>query len=666
MTTTPTTPVKEGTDNANNTHKIVSPKGAKENLFNHVSPLILEAIAFCRLHLSKEDQNKLNLTAIAVIGGQSDGKSTTLNRLIGYDLFPTDSNTCTLCPVNLYLRELASEGDHTFEVIVNESDERGTQATKNQDTMPTKFIQFSDAKAFILNKIKEINNRRFKEKQTILDTEFSDEEVHVFLNIKDFNSYLHVIDLPGIIDSQIGKDKQRNEAVKRIVRTFVDRPNYRYLLVHSGNTNIERASSMNLLMNKEEWRSQTIGVLTKIDQDRDYTNLKRLMNSNQEDSTDHYKLENKWYGVINISKNAEEEDKTFQEITGESSVMIMKYLGIVNVQKKVIHFLMKEIKEKFEVELWDKFNQLKISLQKELKSIPDLPSIAVTFHDISISINNGLRGSQSSIDIDLPDQPIQIRELTQKYFDDIREMDPFGSGIKDKGQKKSFAQSSLDKIAKILEHSKGYESDFHISHSELSKLLSEPIKIMSICTFKYIDDVKRILEKLILRFVQGSRYVPLAKKLFGSSACDYLKNNNLASGTENAKEILTKLFVAHQIIVFDNKRLPAAPAQTNTIQNERSREGFKKLVMMFDSIKASMIETVPRVVTKFMVEDAFNGEEIINTFNNNKDELESFYKEDEEVLYKKRRCARTLASLNNLLNFKNQMFNRKNLLVDDV
>ena len=52
-----------------------------------------------------DNSQELTLPQLVAIGTQSSGKSSVLNRIMGFDILPTDSNMCTRTPLDILLNQ---------------------------------------------------------------------------------------------------------------------------------------------------------------------------------------------------------------------------------------------------------------------------------------------------------------------------------------------------------------------------------------------------------------------------------------------------------------------------------------------------------------------------------------------------------------------------------
>eukprot|EP00045_Choanoeca_perplexa_P006843 m.59290 g.59290 ORF g.59290 m.59290 type:complete len:672 (+) comp13815_c0_seq2:115-2130(+) len=207
------------------------------------------------------DITQLAIPRIVVVGDQSSGKSSFLQAVCGFKLFPTGTERCTLCPAVLQLRSApeGSQGSGFFSFKGFNDPELGDVSTKfefDPASPPTKEIQL---------KMRQLQGYIEKTHGSIIKTELT-----IGLTAPGLRN-LTLVDLPGVIQISTDKNGTDAETSTRLTKDFID-PSKKNLvvLVLNGNIPIENSAAARILTERLrgsalERSSRSIAIMTKLD-----------------------------------------------------------------------------------------------------------------------------------------------------------------------------------------------------------------------------------------------------------------------------------------------------------------------------------------------------------------------------------------------------------------
>ncbi|KAL1828638.1 hypothetical protein DCAR_0207879 [Daucus carota subsp. sativus] len=209
------------------------------------------------------------LPSIAVVGGQSSGKSSVLESVVGKDFLPRGSGIVTRRPLVLQLYH-----------------KEGREYAKFAHTSQT-FTDFSAVR-------KEIADETDREtgRSKAISTK------PIYLSIYSPNVVnLTLIDLPGL--TKVAVDGQSDSIVQDIenmVRSYIEKPNCIILAVSPANQDLATSDAIKISREVDPRGERTFGVLTKIDLMDKGTDAVEILEGKS------YRLQFPWIGVVNRSQ----------------------------------------------------------------------------------------------------------------------------------------------------------------------------------------------------------------------------------------------------------------------------------------------------------------------------------------------------------------------------
>ncbi|XP_030540220.1 dynamin-related protein 5A isoform X1 [Rhodamnia argentea] len=213
-----------------------------------------------------------SLPSIAVVGGQSSGKSSVLESVVGKDFLPRGSGIVTRRPLVLQLHKL-EEGSREYAEFLH---------------LPRK--RFTDFGAVRKEIADETDRETGKTKQI--------SSVPIHLSIYSPNVVnLTLIDLPGLTKVAVeGQPDSIVQEIENMVRSYIEKPNCLILAISPANQDLATSDAIKISREVDPTGERTYGVLTKIDLMDKGTDAVDILEGKA------YRLKFPWIGVVNRSQ----------------------------------------------------------------------------------------------------------------------------------------------------------------------------------------------------------------------------------------------------------------------------------------------------------------------------------------------------------------------------
>ncbi|KAG9140647.1 hypothetical protein Leryth_006842 [Lithospermum erythrorhizon] len=212
------------------------------------------------------------LPSVAVVGGQSSGKSSVLESIVGRDFLPRGSGIVTRRPLVLQLHK-TNDGSQEYAEFAH---------------MPRR--QFSDFSLVRKEIADETDRVTGKTKQI--------SPVPIHLSIYSPNVVnLTLIDLPGLTKVAVeGQPESIVQDIENMVRSYVEKPNCIILAISPANQDIATSDAIKLSREVDPAGDRTFGVLTKLDLMDKGTDALDVLEGRA------YRLQHPWVGIVNRSQ----------------------------------------------------------------------------------------------------------------------------------------------------------------------------------------------------------------------------------------------------------------------------------------------------------------------------------------------------------------------------
>lgn len=212
-----------------------------------------------------------SLPAIAVVGGQSSGKSSVLESIVGKDFLPRGSGIVTRRPLVLQLHRV----------------EENREWAEFMHLPRKRFTDF----AAVRKEIADETDRETGRSKAI-------SSVPIHLSIYSPNVVnLTLIDLPGLTKVAVeGQPEGIVQDIENMVRSYIEKPNCIILAISPANQDLATSDAIKISREVDPKGERTFGVLTKVDLMDKGTDAVDILEGKS------YKLQYPWVGVVNRSQ----------------------------------------------------------------------------------------------------------------------------------------------------------------------------------------------------------------------------------------------------------------------------------------------------------------------------------------------------------------------------
>lgn len=211
------------------------------------------------------------LPSIAVVGGQSSGKSSVLESIVGKDFLPRGSGIVTRRPLVLQLHRI----------------DEGREYAEFMHVPRKRFTDF----AAVRKEIADETDRETGRSKAI-------SSVPIYLSI--YSPYvvnLTLIDLPGLTKVAVeGQSDSIVQDIENMVRAYIEKPNCIILAISPANQDLATSDAIKISREVDPKGDRTFGVLTKIDLMDKGTDAVEILEGRA------FKLQFPWVGVVNRSQ----------------------------------------------------------------------------------------------------------------------------------------------------------------------------------------------------------------------------------------------------------------------------------------------------------------------------------------------------------------------------
>ncbi|KAM7472307.1 hypothetical protein LguiA_010490 [Lonicera macranthoides] len=211
------------------------------------------------------------LPSIAVVGGQSSGKSSVLESIVGKDFLPRGSGIVTRRPLVLQLQRI----------------DEGREYAEFAHLPRKRFTDFAAVRKEIAD---ETDRETGRSKQI--------SSVPIYLSIYSPSVVnLTLIDLPGLTKVAVeGQPDSIVHDIENMVRSYIEKPNCIILAISPANQDLATSDAIKISREVDPRGERTFGVLTKIDLMDKGTDAVDILEGKS------YKLQFPWIGVVNRSQ----------------------------------------------------------------------------------------------------------------------------------------------------------------------------------------------------------------------------------------------------------------------------------------------------------------------------------------------------------------------------
>ncbi|KAF6989673.1 hypothetical protein CFC21_006980 [Triticum aestivum] len=212
------------------------------------------------------------LPSVAVVGGQSSGKSSVLESIVGRDFLPRGSGIVTRRPLVLQLHK-TEVGEQEYAEFLHAPRRR--------------FTDFALVRMEIEDETDRLTGR---------SKQISPVPIHLSIYSPNVVN-LTLIDLPGLTKvATEGQPESIAQDIENMVRLYVEKPNCIILAISPANQDIATSDAIKLARDVDPTGERTFGVLTKLDLMDKGTDALDVLEGRA------YKLQHPWVGIVNRSQ----------------------------------------------------------------------------------------------------------------------------------------------------------------------------------------------------------------------------------------------------------------------------------------------------------------------------------------------------------------------------
>mmetsp|Transcript_436 Transcript_436/g.873 ORF Transcript_436/g.873 Transcript_436/m.873 type:complete len:741 (-) Transcript_436:98-2320(-) len=204
---------------------------------------------------------QLDLPQIVVVGGQSSGKSSVLEGIVGRSFLPRGTGIVTRRPLVLTLVNTRTPGMEQLE------DENHDPNSNDDDEQGIEWGEFAHAPGRRFHSFEKIRQEIVRETDRLTGSNkgISNDPI----SLKIFSPHvlaLTLVDLPGITKVPVGDQPDNiEEQIQEMILEFISNPNAIILAVTAANTDVANSDALQMAKAVDPYGNRTIGVLTKLD-----------------------------------------------------------------------------------------------------------------------------------------------------------------------------------------------------------------------------------------------------------------------------------------------------------------------------------------------------------------------------------------------------------------
>lgn len=537
-----------------------------------------------------KEENLVSAPTIKLVGTQSSGKSSTVNRIVGFELIPMGENMVTRTPINIRLHNIEQP---TITIVLSVvKDGVMTECFRtivNQQSKTQALEQFR-------KKVSEQTDEITKNKWSISNIPLY---IDIYSNkVANFS----FVDLPGLVTiacTDKGQSEKLTEEIEELITSQIIIPNTIVLTVIQSKTDLETDIGLALvkkLQNKYKTFS-TIGVMTKPDLLDSFDKLNDIVANKISKSV---MLDEGYFIINNKTNNFKDENEYFtQRFDDTKEIMTKKRYGIVNLtdtlQKLLIVSIKKtlpEIKNKLADILKQQKNKEK-SLGVELK---DSQSKTNYFNNTVYQLGQSITNSLESATI--PNVGAKIGKIIDVFVNEIEKLDPFTNG----GDNNKWFSDKY--ISEIIDGFSGYHLTTRISTEQLVERCItdkkiQPIMLMMPISEKCVNNILMALEDTVDKITRGGNVnnIEMYPNLRSLIVSQLIENVKLY-GNETLTNIINYLKTEEDFFWSTDKefRKMLASPSVNTDSDQKEKT-FQQV--MQESLKTESPETVKKLSSEY-------------------------------------------------------------------
>uniref|UniRef100_A0A673WSQ9 dynamin GTPase n=1 Tax=Salmo trutta TaxID=8032 RepID=A0A673WSQ9_SALTR len=335
-----------------------------------------------RLSAHFPSSDPLDLPQIAVVGGQSAGKSSVLENFVGKDFLPRGSGIVTRRPLVLQL--------------IN---------------CPTEYAEFLHCKGKKFTDFDEVRGEIEAETDRITGQNKGISPVPI--NLRVYSPHvlnLTLVDLPGMTKVPVGdQPADIEQQIRDMLYQFVTKDNCLLLAVSPANSDLANSDALKIAKEVDPQGQRTIGVITKLDLMDEGTDAREILENKL------LPLRRGYIGVVNRSQKDIDGKKDITAAMAAERKFFLTHPGYRHLAERMgTPYLQKTLNQQLTNHIRDTLPGLRAKLQSQLLSIekeveeyknfrPDDPSrktkaLLQMVQQFSVDFEKRIEGSGDQID----------------------------------------------------------------------------------------------------------------------------------------------------------------------------------------------------------------------------------------------------------------------------
>ncbi|CAG2115399.1 unnamed protein product [Medioppia subpectinata] len=490
------------------------------------------------------DSLALDLPQIVVVGGQSSGKSSVLESIVGRDFLPRGSGIVTRRPLVLQIK---SDKTNTRDFGV--------------------FLHLPEKKFYNFN---EIRDEIIAETDRVVPESrgISPKPINLRIHSSEMLD-LTLVDLPGMTRVAVGNQPKDIEfQIERMILDYISGENCLILAVTAANQDLATSDALKLANKVDPEGNRTIGVLTKLDLMDKGTDARNILLGKHD-----IRLKRGFHGVVNRSQKDIEGNKKMRKAMEDEHKFFVDHpsYGPSMAKRMGIEYLKQFLQKELFEHIANRMTPMMTKTEEKLRQItedlegiefPEDPMekqriLVQTIEKFCKHFKSSMGGNGWEVDVNDLSCGAIINVLMNDTFP--KQIDLLFYDEKRLGRR----------IATAIQNSSGTRLDVFIPNTAFTTCFGPQIELFKKPSIACVDWVTDEIRKTINKCLDDINCFPNLKKSFADLTLDFVRESN-----KECKKIVDHLIKVEKCypntrhedfieMIGDIKTTPIAPVQVN-------------------------------------------------------------------------------------------------------